>query len=86
METNNPKKPTVSRLICQMFGHKYVVSKRVTEHVKEYTCKCCKKELTTNGNGTLTELTPQFREINEILEEFHSKRILRIKNTTLISH
>lgn len=59
---------------CKVFGHNFVVTRHVTYHVKEYSCKYCKKELTTNGNGHLTELTPKFREINDVLERIHHKR------------
>lgn len=69
-----PTNPTVLRLICDVLGHKYVVSKHVTSHVKEYTCKCCKKQLTTNSNGELVELTPKFKEINVLLENLYTKR------------
>ena len=40
--TSNPN--SVSKLYCNVFGHQYDVSKKVTQHVKEYTCKCCKKQ------------------------------------------
>ncbi len=73
------KKPTRTsapmKLYCTIFGHNYEVSKTVTSHVKEYTCTCCKKQLTTNSNGHLTELTPKFKEINSILEEFYTRRM-----------
>jgi len=73
------------KIICDIIGHKYEVSKKVTSHVKEYTCKCCKKQLTTNGNGHLTELTPKFKEINSILEEIYTRRMLRLQSKTLTS-
>lgn len=57
-----------------MFGHDFYVTRHVTLHVKEYTCKNCKKELTTNGNGHLTLLTPKYKEINDVLERIHQKR------------
>ena len=60
-----------------MFGHDYRVTRNVTLHVKEYTCKNCKKELTTSGNGSLTELTPKFKEINDVLERIYKKRLKR---------
>ncbi len=69
--------PAPMKLYCSLFGHNYEVSKKVTSHVKEYTCKCCKKQLTTNSNGDLTELTPKFKEINSILEEMYLRRMLR---------
>lgn len=69
--------PAPRKLYCSIFGHKYEVSKNVTFHVKEYTCTCCKKQLTTNGNGDLTELTPKFQEINTILEQMYVRRMER---------
>ena len=73
------------KIICDIIGHRYEVSKKVTSHVKEYTCKCCKKQLTTDGNGHLTELTPKFKEINTILEEIYTRRMLRLKTKSLTS-
>ncbi|WP_317048170.1 LIM domain-containing protein [Flavivirga eckloniae] len=62
---------------CKVFGHDFQVTRDVTYHVKEYTCKHCKKQLTTNENGYLTELTPKFKEINDLLEHIHMKRHMR---------
>ena len=62
---------------CKMFGHDFKVTRHVTLHVKEYTCRNCKKELTTSGNGGLTELTPKFKEINDVLERIYEKRSKR---------
>ena len=69
---------SASKFYCNLFGHQYSVTKKVTKHVKEYTCKCCKKQLTTNSNGYLTELTPTFREINSLLERIYTKRMMRL--------
>jgi hypothetical protein len=82
---NSTRQQNSFKIICDIIGHKYEVSKNVTSHVKEYTCKCCKKQLTTNSNGHLTELTPKFKEINSILEEIYSKRLLRLKSKTYSS-
>lgn len=60
---------------CLVFGHDYEVTRNVTYHVKEYSCINCQKQLTTNGNGKLVELTPKFKEINDVLERIHQKRI-----------
>lgn len=68
---------------CKMFGHDFQVTRCVTYHVKEYTCKNCKKEFTTSSSGTLTELTPKFREINDVLERIHYKRTTKIKKQHL---
>jgi len=84
------KKPTTKassplRIYCDIFGHKYETTKKVTSHVKEYTCKCCKRQLTTNGNGRLTELTPKYQEINAILEEIYTRRMMRLKSKMVSS-
>ena len=81
MQKTIPNRPTLfPKMYCNFFGHDYQVTKKVTYHVKEYTCCHCKKQLTTNSNGSLIELTPKFREINDILEHIHNSRILRLKN------
>lgn len=67
---------------CKMFGHNFKVTRNVTLHVKEYTCINCKKELTTNSNGSLTELTPKFKEINDVLERIYQKRSKRKSTIT----
>lgn len=77
--------PAPMKLYCNLFGHNYKVSKKVTSHVKEYTCSCCKRQLTTNGNGGLTELTPKFKEINSILEAMYQRRMERSREKTLSS-
>lgn len=64
---------------CNLFGHDYHVTRQVTYHVKEYTCKNCKKQLTINGNGNLIELSPKFKEINDVLERIHMKRNKKLR-------
>lgn len=62
---------------CKVFGHDIKVSKNVTFHVKEYTCKNCSKKFTTGSNGNLVELTPKYKEINAALENIHQKRLIK---------
>ena len=79
MQKTTQKTPFIPKMFCHIFGHNYQVTKKVTYYVKEYTCSHCKKQLTTNSNGSLVELTPKFREINAILERIHEKRAQRSK-------
>ena len=65
----------MKHLYCSVFGHQYELTKKVTYHVKEYSCKRCKHQVTTNGNGKLTPLTPKYKEINSVLERIHTNRI-----------
>ena len=84
-KTTSKKTSSPLRIYCDIFGHNYEMTKKVTSHVKEYTCKCCKRQLTTNGNGKLTELTPKYKEINAILEQIYTRRMIRLKKKTLSS-
>jgi len=74
-----------AKLYCAVFGHNYQISKKVTNHVKVYTCKCCKKQLTTNSNGRLIELTPKYKDINLTLERIYENRLMRLKQKSLSS-
>lgn len=76
---NSTNTPTSKKFYCDLFGHNYKITKNVTNHVKEYKCKCCQRELTTNSNGLLTELTPKFREINAILSRIYTNKLARMK-------
>ena len=64
----------ISSLFCNVFGHHYVVSKKVTQHIKEYKCIHCQKQVTTDVSGKLSVLTPQMQEINNTLEDMYRKR------------
>ena len=82
---NNSDKPTLlPKIYCSVFGHNYKVSKKVTYHVNEYTCSHCKKQLTTSSNGTLIELTPKFKEINDILQRIHTSRLKRTRTKKIL--
>ncbi len=85
MENTTHKSTFIPKMYCTLFGHNYEVTKKVTYHVKEYTCCHCKKQLTTNSNGSLTELTPKFKEINAILERIHESRMERSKKKIVAS-
>lgn len=85
MEKTTTKTTFIPKVYCNLFGHNYEVTKKVTYHVKEYTCSHCKKQLTTNSNGRLIELTPKFKEINSILERIYNTKIERLRRKTITS-
>lgn len=64
----------MARMLCFVFGHRFRVTKKVTSHIKEYQCTCCRAEVTVNDEGHLTSLTSQLKEINETLAELHQKK------------
>ncbi len=67
----------MKKIFCSIFGHHFSVSKKVTSHIKEYSCVHCGKQVTTDVSGNLSLLTPQLREINETLERIYRKRLNR---------
>lgn len=73
-----PKRNLFSALFCNLFGHHYTVSKKVTEHIKEYKCIHCQKQVTTDVGGNLSVLTPQMRDINSTLEDMYRKRSTKV--------
>lgn len=74
------KKPSVviSTLICGTLGHNYALSRKVTNHIMEYTCCNCNREVTTNQLGNIELLTYKTRQINTTLAEFFQKKVNRI--------
>jgi len=85
MKKSNHKPNLIPSFYCNIFGHKFEVSKQITYHVKEYKCCNCNKELTTNGNGNLIALTPKYKEINSILSRIHNKRKDRLRREELMT-
>lgn len=62
------------KVFCNIFGHHYSVSKKVTQHIKEYQCIHCAKQVTTDVSGNLAILTPELEDINKTLESIYQKR------------
>ena len=64
----------IGTLVCNVLGHKYVVTRRVTYHLKEFQCAYCNKKVTSNEEGQLVELSQERKEINNILYRVHRNR------------
>jgi len=64
----------MKKLFCNVFGHHYVVTKKITHHIKEYKCIHCGKEVTTDVSGNLSALTPELQDINKTLESIYQKK------------
>jgi hypothetical protein len=62
--------------LCAFFGHKFITTRNVTNHFKEYKCTVCELELTNDDKGHAKFLTPELREINETLMHLYTKRNL----------
>lgn len=78
MKSINQKAAFIPKIYCNIFGHDFKVSRHVTHHVKEYQCRTCKTQATTNGNGKLTTLTPKYKKINNSLELMYKRKTKRL--------
>ena len=72
--TITPDGNKITGIFCNFFGHHYVVSKKVTQHIKEYRCAHCGKQVTTDERGKLSPLTPKLKEINNALQDMYQRR------------
>lgn len=78
MKTTSPKKTfALSSIVCSTLGHDYVISRKITNHINEYRCAQCGKEVTDNFNGRLENLTLKTREVNTSLALFFEKKTRR---------
>ena len=84
-QTSTPNGRKLTGIFCNFFGHHYVVTKAVTQHVKEYQCIHCGKQVTTDERGKLSELTPKLKEINNTLEDMYQKRSRKL-STAKVQH
>ncbi len=61
-------------LICLTFGHDYIVTQKITDHISEYKCVCCGKQVSNSYSGKFETLTYKQKEVNECLASFFKKR------------
>ncbi len=64
----------LDKICCSIFGHHFVISKKITSHIKEYKCVHCCKQVSNDEKGHFTNLTPEVRAFNQELSQFHQRR------------
>tara|TARA_R110002020_G_scaffold125442_2_gene282701 strand:+ start:203 stop:448 length:246 start_codon:yes stop_codon:yes gene_type:complete len=67
-------RPPILSLVCTAFGHDYIVTRKITDHINEYKCACCGKEVSNSYSGKFELLTRKQREVNECLSSFFIKK------------
>ncbi|MDC7995157.1 hypothetical protein [Altibacter sp. HG106] len=78
MNATSSKSNGVASLLCTTLGHRYTVTRRVTNHINEYRCKRCGCEMTDNLSGYLERLDAKSRKINEALAQLFEKKAKRM--------
>ncbi|MGL2964001.1 hypothetical protein ACSVH2_09310 [Flavobacterium sp. RSB2_4_14] len=75
MKTNYLTQGMVKKnYICSLFGHRYIETKKVNTHFREFECKNCKTQATNDSVGQKITLTSELKEINETLFYLNLKR------------
>ena len=78
MKASSPKRSfSFSSIVCSVLGHDYVISRKITDHISEYKCTHCGKEVTENYSGRLENLTFKTKKVNNSLALFHEKKMKR---------
>jgi len=78
MKNPSPKQSvSLSGLLCSAFGHDYVITRKVTNHINEYKCSNCNREVTDNLTGHLEVLTFKNKKVNTCVSSFFQKRANR---------
>jgi len=70
----NKQNPFGSKMWCSFFGHRFITTRNITNHFKEYECSVCRTELTNDEKGHRISMTPELKDINETLINFYQRR------------
>ena len=62
------------KIVCAIFGHHFIETKKVNLHFSEYKCSYCKLRATNDPIGHKTTLTNELKEINETMSYLHLKK------------
>lgn len=62
------------KIVCTIFGHQYIETKKVNIHFSEFECSYCKMQATNDKIGKKTVLTDELKEINETLSYLNLKK------------
>jgi hypothetical protein len=64
----------VGKIGCHFSGHRFITTRKITSHFKEFRCIQCGLELTNDETGKKISLTPTHRDINDTLSQIYQKR------------
>ncbi len=75
---HSPKSFSIMSVVCQTIGHKYTETRKITNHIHEYKCKHCGREVTENSAGNIELLTNKVKQINNNVAEFFERKNRKI--------
>jgi len=73
---NSSPKTSVSprHFVCLLIGHHFKITLKITNHINEYKCKNCGKEMTDSMSGSLEDLNYKKKKVNKTLSTFFKKK------------
>ncbi len=76
MKTQSPRQSvSISGIVCTAFGQDYIITRKVTNHINEYKCTNCGREVTDDLNGHLEILTFKNKKSEHNCFLFFSEKI-----------
>ena len=69
---------SLSSIICSTLGHDYIITRKVTNHIHEYKCTQCGREVTNTYSGHMELLTHQNKRVNAALASFFQKKTRKL--------
>lgn len=64
----------LEKAFCKFFGHKFKITRKVTDHFKEFECKVCHRCATNDVKGNLIYLSDEMKDINKTLNQLYQRR------------
>lgn len=66
----------LNRILCQLFGHRYRIKRKITPSIREVICTRCKAEFAMDDRAeTLLPLDDEFRAMHDTLLDLHQQRM-----------
>lgn len=78
MSNSSKSSFSIGSIVCQTIGHKYTETRKITNHIHEYKCKHCGREVTENSAGNIELLTNKVKQINNNVAEFFERKNRKI--------
>ena len=78
MKNHSPKASfSLYSIVCSTLGHDYMISRKVTNHINEYKCANCGREVTDTFSGRIEILSQAAKKANSKLAAFFLKKSRR---------
>ncbi|MAO08912.1 MAG: hypothetical protein CL596_09395 [Alteromonas sp.] len=64
------------RILCKLFGHRFINLHPQKSLIKEYRCRCCNQKFTVDGYGRMVKLSRYWEENNMRFKKTFQEKIV----------